>query len=173
MQFFKFFIFFIILHIVYDNMFFSMRKSPWAVPFGSDTSLKSELGYQCLIRRVIDHYGQFQNGRYKVHVFSRNVLLNMVFLNFASQARFACLILHFIVRSSIYKCWNVIFKTQTKMAARNENVQNFTFSCKYFRNTRSITQEKTHDRCHLVQRQLLSENHMISTWFVINQYGRF
>ena len=34
-------------------------------------SLKSELGYQCLIRRVIDHYGQFQNGRRKIHVFSR------------------------------------------------------------------------------------------------------
>ena len=34
-----------------------------------DTSLKSELGYQCLIRRVIDHYGQFQNGRRKIHGF--------------------------------------------------------------------------------------------------------
>ena len=64
----------------------------------------SELDYQCLIRRVIDHYGQFQNGLRKIHVFSRKVLLNMVFLNFASQARFECLILHFIVRSSIYKC---------------------------------------------------------------------
>ena len=39
---------------------------PRAVPFGSDTSLKSESGYQCLIRRVIDHYGQFQNGRRKM-----------------------------------------------------------------------------------------------------------
>ena len=66
-------------------------------------SLKSELGYQCLTRRVINRYGQFQNGRRKIHVFSRNVLLNMVFLNFASQARFECLILHFIVRSIIYK----------------------------------------------------------------------
>ena len=90
------------------------------VAFGSDTSLKSELGYQCLIRRVIDHYGQFQNSRRKIHVFSRNVLLNMVFLNFASQARFMCQILYFIVRSSIYKCWNMIFKTQSKMATRND-----------------------------------------------------
>ena len=97
----------------------------------------SELGYQCLIRRVIDHYGQFQNGRRKIHVFSRNVLLYMVFLNFVTLARFECLILHFIVCSSIYKCWNVIFKTQSRMAARNdqENVQNFTFSCQNFRST--------------------------------------
>ena len=97
----------------------------------------SESGYQCLIRRVVDHYGQFQNGRRKIHVFSRSVLLNMIFLNFASQARFECLILHIIVRSSIYKCWDVIFKTQSKIAARNdqENVQNFTSSCKYFRST--------------------------------------
>ena len=47
-------------------------------------------------------------------------LLNMFFLNIASQARFECLILHFGVRSSIFKCWNVIFKTQSKMAARND-----------------------------------------------------
>ena len=116
-----------------------------------------------MIRRVINHYGQFQNGRRKIHGFSRNVLLNMVFLNFASQARFECLILHFIVCSSIYKSWNVIFKTQSKMAARNdqENVQNFTFSSKYF-STCFIMQENPHDRCHLVQRQPLSENHMIS-----------
>ena len=46
-------IFFIFLHIVYDNRFVSARKSPWAVPFGSDASPKSELCYQCLIRRVI------------------------------------------------------------------------------------------------------------------------
>ena len=39
------------------------------VPFGSDTSLKLELGYQCLIFRVIDHYGQFQNGCRKIHDF--------------------------------------------------------------------------------------------------------
>ena len=89
----------------------------------------------------------------------------MVFLNFASQARFESLILHFIVRSSIYKCRNVIFRTQSKMAARNdqENVQNFTFSCKYFRSTCFLMQENPHDRCHLVQRQPLSENNMIST----------
>ena len=113
-------------------MFVVAQKSPTAVLFGSDTFFKSELGYQCLIRQIIDHYGQFQNGRCKIHVFSRNVLLNMVFLNFASPARFECLILHFIVRSSTYKCWNVIFKTQSKMAARNdqEKVQNFTISCK-------------------------------------------
>ena len=82
MQFFKignFFNFF--LHIVYDNRFVA-RKSTWAVPFGSDTSLKSELGYQCLIFRVIYHYGQFQNGRSKIHDFSWNVLSSIVFLNF-------------------------------------------------------------------------------------------
>ena len=62
--------FFIFLHIVYDNRFVSARKSTWAVPFGSEASPKSELGYQCLIRRVIDHYGQFQNGRRKIHGFS-------------------------------------------------------------------------------------------------------
>ena len=52
----------------------------------------------------------------------------MVFSNFVSQARFECLILHFIVRSSIYKCWDVIFKTQSKMAAGDdqENFQKFT-----------------------------------------------
>ena len=124
MQFFKIFNFF---HIVFDNRFVSARKAPWAVPLGSDTSLKSELGYQCLIRRVIDQFGQFQNGRLKIHVFFHDVLLNMVFLNFASQARFECLILHLIARSSVYKCWNVIFKTQSKMAARNdqENIQKF------------------------------------------------
>ena len=73
-------------------------------------------------------------------VFPEMYYLNMFFLNFASQARFECLILHFIVRSSIYKCWNVIFKTQSKMAARNDkkNVQNFTFSRKSFRSTSFI-----------------------------------
>ena len=96
--------------------------------------------------------------------FSDNVILNMIFLNFASQARFECLSLQFIVRSSIYKCWNVIFRTQSKVAARNdqENVQNFTFSCKYFRSTCFIMSENTHDRCHLVPRQPFNENHMIS-----------
>ena len=129
---FHFFLFF--LHIVFDSRFCSARKAPWAVPFGSGTSLKSELGYQCLIRPVIDHYGQFQNGRRKIHVFFRDVLLSMVFLNFASQARFECLILHFIVRSSVYKCWNVIFKTQSKMdildivnMSQNAILQNFQF----------------------------------------------
>ena len=50
----------------------------------------------------------------------------MVFLNFESHARFECLILHVIFRLSLYKCWNVIIKTQSKMAARNdqENVKN-------------------------------------------------
>ena len=67
-------IFSIFLHIVYDNKLVSALKSPWAVAFGSDTSLKSELGYQCLIFRVIDYYGQFQNGRREIHDFSWNVL---------------------------------------------------------------------------------------------------
>ena len=71
-----------------------------------------------MIRPVIDHYGQFQNGRCKIHGFSRNVLLNMVFLNFASQARFECLIFY---RSLKYlQMMDVIFKTQSKMAARND-----------------------------------------------------
>ena len=111
----------IFLHIVYDkfdNRFFYARKSPSVVPFGSDTSLKSELGYQCLIFRVIDHYGQFQNDRRKIHDFSRNVSSNMVFLNFTSQSQFWYLILHFNVRLSIYKCCNVIFTIESKMAAR-------------------------------------------------------
>ena len=108
--------------------------------------------------------------------FSRNVLLNMVFLNFASEAWFECLFLYFIVRLSIYKCWNVIYKTQFKMAASKdkENVQNFTFSCKYFKSTCFIMYENHHDRCYLVQRQPLIENHdnyLICR--VINQYGRF
>ena len=168
MQFFIFFHFFHFLHRVYETRFISARKSPWAVPFGSHTSLKSESGYQCLIRQVIDHYGQFQNGRRKIHVFSWNVLLNMVFRNFASQARFECLILHFIARLSIYKCWNVIFKTQSKIVARNDkkNVQNFTFSCKYFRSTCFMMWENPHDRCHLAQRQSLRENQITSAWFV-------
>ena len=127
MPFFKFLFFFhFFAYSLRQQVRFCTNVST-GVAFGSDTSLRSELGYQCLIRRVIDHYGQFQNGRRKIHVFSRNVLLNMVFLNFASQARFVCLILYFIVRSSIYKCWNMIFRTQSKMAARNdqENVQIF------------------------------------------------
>ena len=45
---------FIFLHIVYGNKFVSAQKSPLAVPFGSDAPLKSELGYQYLIRRLID-----------------------------------------------------------------------------------------------------------------------
>ena len=102
------------MHIVYDNRLVHAPKSPLAEPFGSDTSLKSELGYQCLIRRVIDNYGQFQNGRRKIYGFSRNLLLNMVFLNFASQARFECLILHFIVDSSIYKCWNGYLRLKSR-----------------------------------------------------------
>ena len=87
----------------------------------------------------------FKMAAVKSMVFSRNVLLNMVFLNFASQVRFECLILHFIVRSSVYKCSNVIFKTQSKMAARNdqENVQNFTFSCKDVKNTFSYHVRKS------------------------------
>ena len=70
MQFFKILIFFIFLHIVYDNTFVSARKSPRVVPFGSGTSLKSELGYQRLFFRLIENYGQFQNGRCKIHDFS-------------------------------------------------------------------------------------------------------
>ena len=94
------------------------RKSPWAVPFCSDTSLKSELGYQCLIFWVFDHYGQFQNGRRKIHDFSWNVSSIMFFSNFTSQSQFWYLILHFNARLSIYKCCNVIFTTESKMAAR-------------------------------------------------------
>ena len=160
-------------------MFVSALKSPWVVPFGSDASPKSELGYRCLIRRVIDHYGQFQNGRRKIHGFSRYVLLNMVFINFASQARFECLILHYIVLSSVYKCWNVIFKNQSKMAARNdqENVQNFDvhiFLQIFYKHMfyhvrkppRSVSfgsettlEWKSYDKCLICR--------------VINQYGRF
>ena len=51
----------------------------------------------------------------------------MVFLNFASRARFKWLILHFIARLSIHKCWNVIFETQSKMPARNDE-ENFKIS---------------------------------------------
>ena len=79
---FKFSFFFIFLQIVYDNMFVSARKSSCAVPFGSDTSLKSELGYQYLIRRVIDHYGQFQNGRRKIHVFFTKCIIEHGYLKF-------------------------------------------------------------------------------------------
>ena len=88
--------FIIFLNIVYDNMFVSAQKSPWAVPFGSYTLLL--LGYQCLILRVVDQYGQFQfqNGHRKIHDCSRNVLLHMIFLNFACLTRFGCLTWHFI-----------------------------------------------------------------------------
>ena len=124
---------------------------------GSDTSLKSELGYQCLIRRVIDHYGQFQNGRRKIHVFPRNVLLNMVFLNFESQARFECVILNFIVRSSIYKCWNVIFKTPRWLPEMIEKIVKIShFLANMFYHIRN-----PHDPCNLVQKQPLSEYHLI------------
>ena len=58
------------MHIVYYNRLVYALMSPWAVAFGSDTSLKSELGYKCLIFRVIDHYRQLQNGRRKIHDFS-------------------------------------------------------------------------------------------------------
>ena len=78
--------------------------------------IPSEINYQCLIFRVIDQYDQFENDRRKIHDFSWNVLLNMV-LKFACQTRFGSLILHFnVVR--IYKCWNVIYTTESKMAAR-------------------------------------------------------
>ena len=90
----------------------------------------------------------------------------MVFINFASQARFECLILHYIVLSSIYKYWNVIFKNQSKMAARNdqENVQNFDVHIflQIFYKHMFYHVRKPHDRYHLIQRQPLSENHMIS-----------
>ena len=95
------------------------------VPFGSETSLKSEIDYQCFILRVIDHYCLFQNGRRKIHDFSWNVLLNMVFLNFACQTRCGCLILICYVCSSIYKYCNFIFTKESKMAARKWS--NFTF----------------------------------------------
>ena len=121
------FFFIIFLHIVYDNRFVSARKSPWAVPFGSDTSLKSELGYRCLIFRVIDHYGQFQNDRRKIHDLSWNVLSNkLVFLHYTWQSQFWYLIVHFNARLRIYKCCKDIFTTESKMAARKWwNAQNF------------------------------------------------
>ena len=156
-----FFFIFIFLQIVYDNGFVSARKSPCAVPFGSDTSLKSELGYQCLIGRVIDHYGQFQNGRRKIHVFCRNVLLNMVFLNFASQARFECVVLHFIVRSSIYKCWNVIYLIQDGCQKGWRKFLKFHIFLQISQKHMFHHVRNPHDRCNLLQKQPLSENHMI------------
>ena len=54
----------------------------------------------------------------KPMIFPENVLSNMVFLNFTSQSQFWYLILHFNARLSIYKCCNVIFITESKMAAR-------------------------------------------------------
>ena len=53
----------------------------------------------------------------------------MVFLNFTSQSQFWYIILHFNDRLSIYKCCNVMFISESKMAAKNgeENAQNFTF----------------------------------------------
>ena len=47
----------------YNNKFVSVLKCPRGVglPFGSDTTLMSESGYECLICRLVDHYGQFQN----------------------------------------------------------------------------------------------------------------
>ena len=152
----KLLFFFILLHIVYD-MFVSARKSPCAVPLTSDTFLKSELGYQCLILLIINHYGQFQNGRRKSHDFSWNVLLNIVFLNFACQTRFECLILHFNARSSFYKCWNVIFTTQSNMAARK--CSKFHIFCKYMPEHMFFSVRKP-------PRSPLSQNHMISAWFV-------
>ena len=90
------------------------------------------LGQRRAIFRVIDHYGQFQNGRRKIHDLSRNVLSNMVFLYFTSESQCWYLILHFDVRLSIHKCCNVICTTKSKMAARKwcRNAQNFTFFCK-------------------------------------------
>ena len=110
--------FYIFLHKFYDNRFGSAVKSPWAVPFGLDKYPKSELGYQCLIFRVFDHFGQFRNGHRKIHDFSSNVLSNMIFLNFTSQSQFWYLISSCKARLSIYKCCNMIFTTESKMAAR-------------------------------------------------------
>ena len=59
----------------------------------------SDLGYQCLILQVIGRYEHFQNGPRKIHDFSWNVLLHMVFLNC-----FWCVILLFNLQLSIYKC---------------------------------------------------------------------
>ena len=68
--------------IVYDNRLFSIRTSPCGVPFGSNTFLKSELVYQCLIFQVIGHYGQFQNGRLKIHDFHLICIIKHGFLKF-------------------------------------------------------------------------------------------
>ena len=104
--------------ITRKNMFFSAQRAHWIVP----------------------EKNKFISGDNEVIVILMKSILTISgtdFLNFASQARFECLILHFIARLSMYKCWDVIFRTQSKMAARNDqkNVQKFTFSCKYFRST--------------------------------------
>ena len=156
MQFFKIFNFLIFLHIVYDNRFVYARKSPWAVPFGSDTSLRSKFGYRYLIFRVIDHYGQFQNGRRKIHDFSWNVLSNMVFLNFTSQSQFWYLILHFNARLSIYKCCNVIFTTESKMVVRKWWRK--CSKCPFFANSlwaqALMVYDNLHERYHFIERHV-------------------
>ena len=157
------------MHIVHDNRFVSARKSPWAVPFGSDTPLKSELGYQCLIFQEVDHYGQFQNGRRKIYDFSGNVLPNMVFLNFTSQAQFWYLILHFIARLSIYKCCNVIFTTESKMATRKwcRNEQNFTFFANCLLAQALMVYDNLHERYHFIERHVpINKNQEINAWCV-------
>ena len=79
-QFFHLFLFFFAYNLWQQVRY--ARKSPWAVPFGSNTFLKSEWGYQCLIRQVIDHYDQFQNGRSKIHVFFPKYIIEHGFNKF-------------------------------------------------------------------------------------------
>ena len=93
----------------------------------------------------------FKMAAVKSMFFPRNVLLNMVFLNVVSQARFECLILHFIVRSSIYKCWNVIFRTQSNMA---DGIIKKMYKISHFLanilDAHVLSCKKPHDRYHLV-----------------------
>ena len=45
----------------------------------------SELGYQCLIRRVIDHYGQFKNDSHNIPLFLPKCIIEHGFLKFCLQ----------------------------------------------------------------------------------------
>ena len=86
MLFFKFVNYYLFLHIVYDNRIVSARESPWAVHLSRYIcEVRFSKQSPFILRGVIDHCGQFQNGRRKIHDPLWNVLLQMVSLNFASQ----------------------------------------------------------------------------------------
>ena len=93
--------------------------------FAQTHPFKSELNYQCLIFRVIDQYGQFENGRRKIHDFTWNVLLYLIFLKYGLGLQ--SYIVLFVQVFSNAGMWYVRLNPKWLPENDQENVQNFTF----------------------------------------------